>query len=286
MDRRCPRRLGVRHRLTAKTRDAADALFATATSTPATTLPPLSIPPHPRRLCRALVRPSRSRRQHQAAYFESYRYLYSTHIAPKLQSSNLRDLHRVHIKGLLAAKHQSGLSKSTVRLIRATLSVMLADAVDDGLLKTSPAALPSRRRGHKGSGAMSASDARKPCVPSARQNWRGFSAVLRTRFPAPRPYRHAARRSPRAQVVRPRLHPPQDPRRARYLRRPIGHDEYRLGPSVDMSRDLASGLTALYKLREAETLRRGWGDVPEWVFINRDANPWMTAASASSSPAR
>src|SRR5262249_41528561 len=53
------------------------------------------------------------------------------------------------IKALLAEKRKAvtrpdgtvkpGLGKNTVRLIRATLSVMLADAVDDGLVRTNPA---------------------------------------------------------------------------------------------------------------------------------------------------
>ena len=50
----------------------------------------------------------------------------------------LRAIHRGHVKELLTKKHGAGLAKDSVRLIRATLSGLLSDAVEDGLLHTNP----------------------------------------------------------------------------------------------------------------------------------------------------
>ncbi len=266
---------GVRHRLHAKTREAADDLLAdrnvdSRDNSPAVVDPDLTLAVYAERWFAHLEAAGSIKPR----TIESYRYLYSTHIAPALRSSKLRDLHRVHVKGLLAAKHESGLSKSTVRLIRATLSVMLADAVDDGLLKTSPAALPSRRRGHKGNGAMSASERAKAVRP--------FSEAELTRIlsgSSDAIFLLLARTGMRpGEALALKWSDLDFTQRKILVERAISAGQ--LGTTktdsirtVDMSRDLAHSLTALYKLREAETLRRGWGDVPEWVFINRDAKP-------------
>src|SRR6266853_853075 len=45
------------------------------------------------------------------------------------------------------------------------------------------------------------------------------------------------------------------------------------GRTVDMSRQLAGVLRHLYVERKAETLRRGWPDVPPWVFCSETGTP-------------
>jgi integrase len=42
---------------------------------------------------------------------------------------------------------------------------------------------------------------------------------------------------------------------------------------VDMSVQLTEALRALLTERKAETLRRGWGAVPDWVFCNENGGP-------------
>src|SRR3989449_10983437 len=77
----------------------------------------------------------------------SYRENLLLHIRPIFGDVKVRGLHRGHIKALLAKKRTEGLSKNSVRLIRATLSVMLGDALDDGILQTNPARSEERRVG-------------------------------------------------------------------------------------------------------------------------------------------
>src|SRR5262249_19233577 len=66
-------------------------------------------------------------------------------------------IHRGHVKELLTKKYGAGFAKDSVRLILATLSELLGDAVEDGLLHTNPvhgirtrklrrAARPARRQ--------------------------------------------------------------------------------------------------------------------------------------------
>ena len=54
----------------------------------------------------------------------------------------------------MTQKRQAGLSKNTVRLIRACLSAMLAEAADDGIIKANPAVAMSRRSGRKGADSL------------------------------------------------------------------------------------------------------------------------------------
>jgi integrase len=42
---------------------------------------------------------------------------------------------------------------------------------------------------------------------------------------------------------------------------------------VDLSLQLAETLKALLVEQKKETLRKGWGEVPEWVFINEEGKP-------------
>jgi integrase len=45
------------------------------------------------------------------------------------------------------------------------------------------------------------------------------------------------------------------------------------GRRVDMSQQLTDTLKTLLTDRKKETLRRGWGEVPSWVFINEEGTP-------------
>src|SRR5215469_10045051 len=78
---------------------------------------------------------------------ESYAQLYTNHLAAPLGPMRLRDIQRSHIKELLADKQKRGLSRNTCRLIRATVSVMFGDAIEEGGVATNPATMSRRRKG-------------------------------------------------------------------------------------------------------------------------------------------
>jgi integrase len=60
------------------------------------------------------------------------------HLTPVFGGMRLRAIHRGHVKELLTKKRGAGLAKDSVRLIRATLSGLMGDAVEDGLLHANP----------------------------------------------------------------------------------------------------------------------------------------------------
>jgi hypothetical protein len=58
-----------------------------------------------------------------------------------------QNLHRHHIKAFLLDKRREGYAKNSVRLMKAPLSVLLSDAVDDGIIAvTRPSSSAAARR--------------------------------------------------------------------------------------------------------------------------------------------
>jgi integrase len=70
---------------------------------------------------------------------DGYREKLKNHVLPAFGSLKIRDIHRARIKALLASKLEAQLSVDTVRLIHATLRVVLSAAVEDGILLANPA---------------------------------------------------------------------------------------------------------------------------------------------------
>ncbi len=85
---------------------------------------------------------------------ESYKQLLKAHVEPfKLEggktfgSLKLRNIRLRDVKALILSKRQDGYSKATVRLIRASLSSLMTDAVSDELIRSNPALAFSGRKG-------------------------------------------------------------------------------------------------------------------------------------------
>ena len=117
----------------------------------------------------------------------SYRDLLRLHIKPTLRAMKVRHVQRGTIKALLAEKRKPitrpdgtqkpGLGKNSVRLIRATLSVMLADAVDDGLLRANPARDVGGRERRKHADSLSRTERQKKICPLAHEQLAAFLDV-------------------------------------------------------------------------------------------------------------
>jgi hypothetical protein len=78
--------------------------------------------------------------------FRNYEQLLRLHVLTTLGRLKLRDLRRRHIKALLSEKRAQGKAKDTVRLIRAALSSLLTDAVDDEIIAANPALQIGRKK--------------------------------------------------------------------------------------------------------------------------------------------
>ncbi len=114
----------------------------------------------------------------------SYTDTLRLHIRPTLGPSKVRALHRGHVKALLAVKRAAGLSQNSVRLIRATLSVLLADAIDDGVITVNAASgLHRRGRTEADSSAPDAAVMRDEVKAMSHAQLAGFLLVAAARLP-------------------------------------------------------------------------------------------------------
>lgn len=131
----CRDAAGVRHRFTAPTREQAETLLAEKIKERGE---PDQLAGDPDRTLDDFAREWLARlpsTELKPRTVKSYRQLYKCHLAGPLGSIKLRDLRRRHVRALLTAKRGTGgLSKNTTRLVRACLSTMLADAVEDELI--------------------------------------------------------------------------------------------------------------------------------------------------------
>jgi len=227
---------------------------------------------------------------------KSYNQLYSSHVKPTLGSIKVRDLRRSDVRALLAAKSdevyratksqqedpngsateivvEHRLSRNTIRLIRATLSGILAAALDDDLIGENVALL-SRRHGSKGAGSVTAPERLKAIRPftedelekilaeASRHEQEYYPLILFLARTGARPGEGLALKwsdldfaNRKALIER------------AFSSGKLGTTKTGGVRTVDMTRDLTDALRALHVTRERQTLEKKWGAVPEWAFV-------------------
>ena len=136
---------GRRVRLTAKTRQDAEDLLSQKIKEARQAIP--NAPTREFTLTEYAIRWLESMRHElEPKTWRSYWQLLQLHILPALGRVKLRELRRGAAKELLNQKRQQGYSKNTVRLIRATLSTVLSEAVDDQIIPANPVLGRSKHR--------------------------------------------------------------------------------------------------------------------------------------------
>ena len=211
---------------------------------------------------------------------ESARNTLRLHLLPAFGKIKMRQLARGPIKEFLGEKLKAGYSQNTVRLLLAALRALLNAAVEDGLILANPAARLGRAL-------------RLVTSPSARQE--RVKAMTREQLAA---FLEACRSHSHGHIRR--LYPfflvmartglrvgealalqwADVGWTARSLRVERGFSGGRLetpksghGRDVDLSAQTVEVLRRLQVKRKAETLRRGWGELPPWIFPNEAGQP-------------
>jgi integrase len=204
---------------------------------------------------------------------KSYRLSLTKYILPALGHLPLRSVTREAVKKLIGDLANQGLSRNTIRIIHATLRAVLNTAVEDGLLGMNPAL-------RVGKFTKSKAERQREINPLSRQELGVLLQSVREHFAEHYPFFLTLARTGmrlgellalqwgdidfagrlieiKRSLVGGRIETPKNGKTRK----------------VDMSSQLATELKNLLHRRKEETLRRGWRQVPEWVFCDRNGNP-------------
>jgi integrase len=219
----------------------------------------------------------------EARTIASYTHLMTDHVLPVLGPFRLRAIRRRHIRALLNAKRADAYAKNTVRLIRAALSSVLTDAVEDEILDVNPALHLSRKR--KGvAGVTSTEPDVNPMdwaqlaafrAEALKPKWWPEGVLLVTyAMTGLRPGEGLALRSGDADFQNEILR----------VERALSHEVVKRTKTAETRKvDLNGAILAVLKAHLArlaeEALGRGWGD-PAWLFPSEANTPLDYANTA------
>jgi integrase len=210
---------------------------------------------------------------------EIYRDQLGRVIGPALGQVRVRDLSRARIRRFLAGCFAKPLAQGTVRLTYICLHALLNHAVEDELIGSNPAAKLSRQLR-----LMTPKETRQEQIKAMDADQ--LRAFLQAIEAHPRERRHfvfflcLARAGLRLgealalewtalDFVQSQIHVTQGFSGRHLEATPKG----RRPRSVDLSPQLAQALHRLLHERKAETLRKGWREVPRWVFCTEVGTP-------------
>ncbi len=234
-----------------------------------------------------------------------YDELLTLHVIPVLGETKLQRLHRGRIKEFLAAKlselkpvrptktatvqpdrtkalteeaqteattqKRETLARNTVRNIHAALRAMLRSAVDDGVLVVNPAeklgrqlrlVTPKATRQEEIK-AMTREQRRQFLEAVARHEPRYYPLFFTLAGTGTRMGEALALQWEDVDVLRREIRVARALSQGQVETPKSGH-----GRTVDLSQPLADTLARLEVDRKAETLRKGWREMPPWVFLN------------------
>lgn len=208
---------------------------------------------------------------------ESHEGALRCHILPALGKTKIRQLSRGQIKTFLARRLVSGRAPATVRIIYSCLRALLNAAIDDGVILTNPGARLGRPLR-----LVRPSTARQEEIKAmTREQLSHFLAVAAGLVS--RCYyvlflllaRSGARVGEAFALQWEDLNfVDREIRVARaFSAGQIETPKSGHGRTVDMSQQLAAELRRLQLERKAETLKRGWREMPSWVFCTAAGTP-------------
>jgi integrase len=199
---------------------------------------------------------------------KAYAYCLRAHILPAFGSMKVRDLSRLHVKWFIDEKRKAELAKATIAHLRAVLSAMLGDAVEDNIITQNPVMAMRRRKRRTTKGQSNPAANIRPLSEAE------VAALLdHTREPQLRTlFLLLVRAGVRPGEARALQWSDFDfTARQILVERNLYDgklDSPKSGASrkVDMSLMLAEALSALYVQREREKLAGEFDEIPDWVF--------------------
>jgi integrase len=194
-------------------------------------------------------------------------------LKPFFGDTDLTKITREHVKKFLYNKVASGLSRDHVRNLLSALHACLNHAVEDGHIPANPAARTSKLL------YVRKEDKRSRIVFLTLEEEARLLDTCKEHFPSWHPFIFALLRLGVRIGEVCALQWGDFDLEARHVEVRRNYVDGRMttpkngsGRRVDVSRQLADTLKTLLVERKKQTLKRGWREMPPWVFINDAGN--------------
>lgn len=199
---------------------------------------------------------------------EDYKRILKNHVLPVFGKKHVTEINKLMVKQFLMGKVNAGLASSTVIHIKNVVSGVLNLALDDDVIPFNPAYNVGKIFKTRASGLES--------QPYTADEIRRLMEVLKDDFPRHHPFfLTLARTGMRlGEGLGLQWRDIDFEKRFIHIRRGLSKGKISTPKSgrdriVDMSESLADTLKHLHVSRKLEKLKNGWGQIPEWVFVNQ-----------------
>jgi integrase len=206
---------------------------------------------------------------HKASTHDSYRGVLDKHLYPAFGDLRLNEITRKYIKDFINEKQKENLSSGTVRNIRAYLSAILSQAVDDEILEVNPALRTGR--------LIQKKDNTDEINPFTWEEKLVFEDSMKKHYPRYYSLFLTALRTGMRLGELVALQPGDLDFNGGFIevRRSCSRGRITTTKSgkirrVDMSKELLSDLKNYLLMRKKDSLRNGWGEPPEFLFYNEN----------------
>lgn len=198
-----------------------------------------------------------------------YKGLLKNHILPVFGNLKINEINRLMVKDFLMKKSNSGFSSSTVTHMKNTISGVLNMAVDDEIIATNPA--------HRLGKVIRAKSMRLEIDPLNKEEISILLNSFKEHYPQHYPMALTLARTGMrlGEVIGLQWGDIDFNGRFINVQRALSRSKIETPKNgktrrVDMSKQLAETLIELRQQRRIMAVKKGWGEIPEWVFISAD----------------
>jgi len=207
-----------------------------------------------------------------------YDGILKNHVLPVLGKKPVNEISRMMVKNLLMKKVNQGYANSTVVHIKNAVSGVLSIALDDEVITANPA--------HNLGKIFKKQESKLIVEPYTATELRGLLDTLQKHFPKQYPmFLTMARTGIRyGECLGLQWKDIDFENRFIHIQRGFTKGKIETPKSgqsrkVDMSLQLTEELKQLLHQRKIDTLKNGWTEMPEWVFVKDNGNPYHESYS-------
>jgi integrase len=201
-----------------------------------------------------------------------YQGILKNHVLPKFGKTQVNEITRLMVKSFLMKKFNDGFASSTVTHIKNTISSVLSLALDDEVILSNP--------GHNIGKIFKKQQSKLTIEPYTQEELKKVLDTAKINFTKHYPMFLTLARTGIRLGECTGLQWKDIDFENRFINIERGFSKGKIetpksGQSrkVDMSLQLTDVLKKVLRQRKIDTLKNGWGDVPEWVFVTDAGKP-------------